>query len=373
MKTLKPIFSILLSLIPFCAAVSCRAQAVSDVLENDLLENAVRLSPRALEYVPDGFESSVYVWRDSLAIVLNTADGKECMDILEVFRIQDWSILGTALPYGSGGGEFFYMQSALGGDSLILFDIVKKQFVVLDPDARRKDWLEDIRPTAAVSYVAQAFIGYDDRVLMLNPRYFEDSSGHSNRQPRLAVTDTSWQWTVPETEYFSTNVTQGSLAADAERGRVFFFDGNSSMADLCIVRQILPPAIPVRPPTARRCSPLTVTWTLRTTTMSSVLTGTAIFSGHTGWTAGSGLFPCRRTASPYMSGRMPAGTAQPPVFTAMICYEIFQPEMLCVSRSKSIATLTTGRPQRAKRSGYCFRSICCMAASAPASSFSSTK
>ncbi len=63
MKTLKPIFSILLSLIQFCAAVSCRAQAVSDVLENDLLENAVRLSPRALEYVPDGFESSVYVWR----------------------------------------------------------------------------------------------------------------------------------------------------------------------------------------------------------------------------------------------------------------------------------------------------------------------
>ena len=232
MKTLKPIFSILLSLIPFCAAVSCWAQAVSDVLENDLLENAVRLSPRALEYVPDGFESSVYVWRDSLAIVLNTADGKECMNILEVFRIQDWSVLGTALPYGSGAGEFFYMQSALGGDSLILFDIVKKQFVVLDPDARRKDWLEDIRPTAAVSYVAQAFIGYDDRVLMLNPRYFEDSSGHSNRQPRLAVTDTSWQWTVPETEYFSTNVTQGSLAADAERGRVFFFDGNSSMAEL---------------------------------------------------------------------------------------------------------------------------------------------
>lgn len=232
MKTLKPIFSILLSLIPFCAAVSCRAQAVSDVLENDLLENAVRLSPRALEYVHDGFESSVYVWRDSLAIVLNTADGKECMDILEVFRIQDWSILGTALPYGSGAGEFFYMQSALGGDSLILFDIVKKQFVVLEPDARRKDWLEDIRPTAAVSYVAQAFTGYDDRILMLNPRYFEDSSGHSNRQPRLAVTDTSWQWTVPETEYFSTNVTQGSLAADAERGRVFFFDGNSSMAEL---------------------------------------------------------------------------------------------------------------------------------------------
>ena len=231
MKTLKPIFSILLSLIPFCAAVSCRAQVVSDVLENDLLENAVRLSPRALEYVPDGFESSVYVWRDSLAIVLNTADGKECMNILEVFRIQDWSVLGTALPYGSGAGEFFYMQSALGGDSLILFDIVKKQFVVLEPDARRKDWLEDIRPTAAVSYVAQAFIGYDDRVLMLNPRYFEDSSGHSNRQPRLAVTDTSWQWTVPETEYFSTNVTQGSLAADAERGRVVFFDGNSSMAE----------------------------------------------------------------------------------------------------------------------------------------------
>ena len=93
MKTLKPIFSILLSLIPFCAAVSCRAQAFSDVLENDLLENAVRLSPRVLEYVPDGFESSVYVWRDSLAIVLNTADGKECMNILEVFRIQDWSIL----------------------------------------------------------------------------------------------------------------------------------------------------------------------------------------------------------------------------------------------------------------------------------------
>ena len=87
MKTLKPIFSILLSLIQFCAAVSCRAQAVSDVLENDLLENAVRLSPRALEYVPDGFESSVYVWRDSLAIVLNTADGNECMNILEVFRI----------------------------------------------------------------------------------------------------------------------------------------------------------------------------------------------------------------------------------------------------------------------------------------------
>lgn len=114
MKTLKPIFSILLSLIQFCAAVSCRAQAVSDVLENDLLENAVRLSPRALEYVPDGFESSVYVWRDSLAIVLNTADGNECMNILEVFRIQDWSVLGTALPYGSGAGEFFYMQSALG-------------------------------------------------------------------------------------------------------------------------------------------------------------------------------------------------------------------------------------------------------------------
>ena len=200
MKTLKPIFSILLSLIPFCAAVSCRAQAVSDVLENDLLENAVRLSPRALEYVPDGFESSVYVWRDSLAIVLNTADGKECMNILEVFRIQDWSVLGTALPYGSGAGEFFYMQSALGGDSLILFDIV--------------------------------ITGYDDRILMLNPRYFEDSSGHSNRQPRLAVTDISWQWTVPETEYFPTNVTQGSLAADAARGRVFFFDGNSSMAEL---------------------------------------------------------------------------------------------------------------------------------------------
>lgn len=232
MKTLKPIFSILLSLIPFCAAVSCRAQAVSDVLENDLLENAVRLSPRALEYVPDGFESSVYVWRDSLAIVLNTADGKECMNILEVIRIQDWSMSGTALPYGSGPEEFFYMQSALCGDSLILFDIVKKQFVVLEPDARRKDWLEDTRPTAAVSYVAQAFTGYDDRILMLNPRYFEDSSGHSNRQPRLAVTDTSWQWTVPETEYFSTNVTQGSLAADAERGRVFFFDGNSSMAEL---------------------------------------------------------------------------------------------------------------------------------------------
>lgn len=232
MKTLKQIFSILLPLIPFCTAVSCRAQVVSDVYGTDVLEEAVRLSPRVLEYDPDGFESSVYVWRDSLVIVLNRADGKECMDILEVFRIQDWSMLGTSLPYGSGAGEFFYMQSALSGDCLILFDIVKKQFVVLKPDAQRKDWLEDIRPTAAVSYVAQAFTGYGDRMLMLNPRYFEDSNGHSNRQSRLAVTDTSWQWTVPETEYFPTNVTQGSLVADAERGRVLFFDGNSSTAEL---------------------------------------------------------------------------------------------------------------------------------------------
>lgn len=232
MKIQKHTATMLLTASLLITATSCRAQTVSKVYDSRIIENVTRLSPEVSGYVPDGHETSVYVWRDSLVLVLNHADGDKCKDVMETFLLEDFSPAGTYLPFGSGPGQFFYVLTALKGDSLVVFDIVKKQVLASSLGAAEEGRIMDTSSAVSVSYISQALAMYGNRLLLLNPRYFEGPDGRSNHQPLLVMTDTLLQWTVPGTEYFPTNVVKGSLAADPGKGKVFFFDSYSATACL---------------------------------------------------------------------------------------------------------------------------------------------
>lgn len=212
--------------------VSCRAAAVVDSLDVSALKEAVPLSAEVLDYTSDGFENAVYVYDDSLVLAVNMADGVKCRDILEIIDLRDTSERQSFLGFGHEEGKFFYVQSFLRGDRLIVFDIVKKLLLVSDLRESGNPGFADPSSAVGVGYVAQDMAEYSDRLVLVNPRYFEGGRGRSNRQPRLVFTDAAFQWDTPSAGYFSANVTQGFVVAEAGRDRILFFDANSSTIEV---------------------------------------------------------------------------------------------------------------------------------------------
>lgn len=209
----------LFSSVSFLCAVSCSGTPDKVTVGEGVIADALQLVPDTVGYEPDGAESSVYVIADSMMHVFNNADGVQCRYFHEIFRMRDMSRAGENLPFGPDDNSYLYVMPMVTGNEYLAYDPVKKR--VIEPDGQVYD----------VDYVTMGLVPYRDRALLLNPYYFKDSEGHTNKQPRIAVTDTAYRWGIPEVRYLSVNTTRGTLVANAGKERVMFFDANSSLME----------------------------------------------------------------------------------------------------------------------------------------------
>lgn len=213
-----------------CVCLSCNAAPIIDSLDSSVLEKSATLSGCPVPYTPDGYESSVLVYKDSLLIVTNQADGVNCPFLLEVFSLPNMKQTGSYLEFGGGDNQFFFIIPYLSGDKLLLNDVVKKSVTGIDLNAA-SGLMAEPSSFRQITFTSQKMTWYKDRILLLNPCYFEGNKGQSNNQPRTVATDTSMQWTAPKVPYFATNVTQGSLVVEPHTGKIAFLDGNASLVE----------------------------------------------------------------------------------------------------------------------------------------------
>src|SRR5574344_1351995 len=204
-----------------CVLISCKTSNVIDSINISALEKSDSLFGSPISYIADGFESSVYVYNDSFIIVFNQADGTKCNDIIEVFNFKNMTPTMSYLEFGNEDGKFFYVLPYWSKDKLLLNDIVKKQIMVTNL-SHNSDFIVDSSSPHQINFSVQGMTWYKDRLVLLNPCYFEDGKGGSNNQPRLVATDVSLQWTAPNVKYFSSNVTQGSLLAESQKNKIAF-------------------------------------------------------------------------------------------------------------------------------------------------------
>lgn len=235
----------------FIAFFLCRcawAENVDTVVLSDAVKSdAVHLAPVETEFYT-GFtgENSadflMLVLNGSHLISINLGEPGKKEKILNIYEPGKDRPVYSALDYGKDDSEYLGVMPFLCGSTLYLTDIDKGKLIVMD--LSKVIASKRYRPEVMDSHIdANAIIPYKGRLLCLSPLW-TDRSDVSDKF--MLSTDDCQDYAgdadVTETQF----VARGSLLANSDVTRIFFFDEEYSVAelydgDLNLLRRIVGP------------------------------------------------------------------------------------------------------------------------------------
>lgn len=239
-----------LTLFLSCSDRSSVAPAVeSYTLEREILDTAKTLKPETVNFDSPITAENVYVWNDSIAVVKNIEDQKE-HKLLEIYNINNGSLLWDAFVKGNGPGEILICNAYLRNDSILIDDFSRYRFTVFPITAplSNPDFMPELTP---YSIQTQALWPYRGRLLALNPHCFTNGQlGIDYDRNRFIVSDSSYNYKDHKTyEYDTHNLTAGNLSISYKNDRIVYASSLQPVieifdTDLNLLKRISGPELP---------------------------------------------------------------------------------------------------------------------------------
>lgn len=214
---MKKKYSIVLLGFLMCLLMSCSAErdlgAVTQLDPSvktgarDLRVDTVRL---AQEFM---YAEQYFVYRDTVLIVVNKPS--EDVPFIELRSLTDNRLIGGYIRMGKGPGEMLQIFAELEGNTMKIFDLVRRQLAFIDLDAVLSDpegyRLPPFEECRVFSYGKNRLA--DGRLVFENPYCFDDKkSGIRNDATRLLIGDSkTTDEDFGEHTYHSRSISQGNL------------------------------------------------------------------------------------------------------------------------------------------------------------------
>ncbi|MBD5331371.1 MAG: hypothetical protein HDS00_05665 [Bacteroides sp.] len=201
------------------------------------------------------YTQKISVFDDDILLVKNKVhDGP----FLEVYNLNDSTLITTLLPHGAGPNEFTDIQiSPLGGNTIQISELGKNRFANLNI-LSLKDFPEpslefEVYPVE-IQFSLQ-YHNFEDKLLAQNMyHFFSQAKNISQPEHRfLTLPHNQTTMNMPKREYWPVNVNQGFIAKKPDDSMVWFVSRDSSLVeiynkDLQLVKVIKGPVDMGEPP-----------------------------------------------------------------------------------------------------------------------------
>ena len=237
-----PWYVLALTLFLSCSDRGSVAPAVeSYTLDMEILDTAKTLKPETVKFDFPITARMIYIWHDSIAVVLN--DEKGDRRLVELCNMNSGRLIKDLFLRGRGPDEMLLCYPSLKSDTLQVDDIMQDKIAELPLDSllQDRDYKPVFRPYTVQSQRLWPFRG---GLLAVNPNCFVDKkNGINNDGPRFILSDSSFNY--EETRHYeinTINLTGADFYISYEHDRIFYWHMNSDIeiydTDLNLLRKI---------------------------------------------------------------------------------------------------------------------------------------
>lgn len=148
--------------------------------------------------------------------------------LVKVLDINSGQVIDSLVAYGAEAGKFISGFPRIYRDTLIIYDMIKQQMALINPDSitADKDYCPEIRKLHIPNtFLTPVVIPYNDCFLGLNPYCFTSPDGaiDNHDERRFVLSDNTGTFPEPGTyRYMTANVAQGTVIAAPEKDRLIF-------------------------------------------------------------------------------------------------------------------------------------------------------
>lgn len=210
------------------SAVSCR-QGTADipdiVLSPEILDSAQALFPEKIGFNPAISAKQVFVWNDSIFVVLN--DKSSGRRFIELYS-SDNNIIRDYFIRGRGPGEMLDASAFYSNDTLLVEDIFQNSIAVIPLPQAISDY--DFKPELSKYSIQSQFMWpYRNALLAVNPnRFICKEYGINNDGQRFIISDNSLSYKETEKYKFTTfNVTYSSFIISYRNNRILYYSATT--------------------------------------------------------------------------------------------------------------------------------------------------
>lgn len=206
-----------------CIIQACDYAQQIDIPDSVFDSAPVIKASDTLDFLSDGSERDIYVLGDSLLFCREKASAVN--RIYTIYNISD-KAERKYLKYGPRDGELLSNLTFLHSDTLVTLDVVKKCVYI-------SDLKKAVSDTGYVPYGGkivrppQYLLPFKGRLLCLNPECFpEGEKPFQKNGRRFYMTDSSFNYPVVKSRYYTMNVVTGLFDINWARNRIIFADGD---------------------------------------------------------------------------------------------------------------------------------------------------
>lgn len=219
-----PWYVLALTLFLSCSGRSSVAPAVeSYTLEREILDTAKTLKPETVDLDSPITARELYVWQDSIAVVLNGEKGGR--RLVEMYSMNSGRLIKDLFIKGRGPDEILLCYASLKRDTLLVNDIMQHKIAILPLDSLLHN--KNYKPTFRHYTInTQRLWPFRGRLLAVNPNCFVDKqNGINNDGPRFILSDSNYNY--KETKHYeinTINLTGADFFISYEKNRIFYWN-----------------------------------------------------------------------------------------------------------------------------------------------------
>ena len=201
------------------------------ILSDKVKDTAAVLTAEDIGFTPPISAVSVYIYGDSIAVVHNT--DKAHRKHVELYNINDNSLILGMIPIGNGPGEMVSANSRYNNDTLVIWDFMKSNIAAISIKNAVSDtgYRPILRP---FSLTPKCMWPYKGRLMAINPNCFRyDRLGINNDGPRLIVSDSNYAYKESRKyEIQTVNAVYADFFISWENDRIIVLDTSEPLIEV---------------------------------------------------------------------------------------------------------------------------------------------